>query len=122
MCVSSFAPTIVRPVPTVAAASARALASAACFALLTVSTAAAQSIVPAPHVEMQQVRVNRANWTLADRFSIANMRNLAFSTSVTPRWIGETDSMFYNWRDKRGGRASSSWCPQRAPSAPCSTM
>ncbi len=103
MCVSSIARTIVRPVPTVVAGSVRALATAASFALMAMSTAEAQSIVPAPHVEMQQVRVNRANWTLADRFSIANMRNLAFSTSVAPRWIGETDSMFYNWRDKRGG-------------------
>jgi dipeptidyl-peptidase 4 len=37
------------------------------------------------------------------RFSTANMRNLTFSTSVAPRWLGETDSMFYNWRDRNGG-------------------
>jgi dipeptidyl-peptidase 4 len=58
---------------------------------------------PAPQVEMQPVRVNRANWALAERFSTANMRNLTFSTSVAPRWLGETDSMFYNWRDRNGG-------------------
>ncbi len=64
---------------------------------------AAQQQAPAPQTQMQSVRVNRANWALADRFTSANMRNLAFSTSVSPRWIGETDSMFYNWRDKNGG-------------------
>lgn len=57
---------------------------------------------PMPQVEMQPVRVNRANWALAERFSTANMRNLTFSTSVAPRWIGETDSMFYQWRDRNG--------------------
>lgn len=58
--------------------------------------------MPAPQVEMQAVRVNQANWTLAERFSPANMRNLTYSTSVSPRWIGETDSLFYNWRDRDG--------------------
>ncbi len=80
----------------------------ASFALAVIGTLHSASPLaaqagPSPQVEMQAVRVNRANWTLADRFSTANMRNMAFSTSVAPRWLGETDSMFYNWRDRNGG-------------------
>ncbi len=81
--------------------SAALAAMCAAFALpVAESHAQPPSLLPPP---TQTVRVNRANWTLADRFSVANMRNLAFSTSVAPRWLGETDSMFYNWRDKNGG-------------------
>jgi dipeptidyl aminopeptidase/acylaminoacyl peptidase len=79
-----------------------ALAALCATAVVPVAESHAQppSLLPPP---TQTVRVNRANWTLADRFSVANMRNLAFSTSVAPRWLGESDSMFYNWRDKNGG-------------------
>ncbi len=80
---------------------ARGLLGGVLLAGAGVTPAFAQS-PSAPHVEMQPVRVNRANWTLADRFSTANMRNLAFSISVAPRWLGETDSLFYNWRDRNG--------------------
>jgi len=44
----------------------------------------------------------KANWGLFDRFSTASMRGAVFSTSITPRWIGETDSVFYDWRDHGG--------------------
>ena len=60
----------------------------------------AQSLVTAT----QQVRVNRANWTLADRYSPTALRSAVYSTSVQPRWIGETDSLWYNWRDRTGSR------------------
>ena len=50
----------------------------------------------------QTMIVNRANWALASRFSPENMRNLTGSVAVAPRWVGETDSMFYNWRDMKG--------------------
>ncbi len=59
-----------------------------------------------PGLRAQRVAVmppNRANWELAERFSTANMRNLTFSTAVAPRFFGETDSLFYNWRDRNGG-------------------
>jgi dipeptidyl-peptidase 4 len=56
-----------------------------------------------PRLEMQAVHVNQANWHLADRFSTENVRMMAFSTSVAPRWLGESDSLFYNWRDRNGG-------------------
>jgi dipeptidyl-peptidase 4 len=45
-----------------------------------------------------------ANWPLAERFSADAMRAVLFSQSVTPRWIAETDSMWYAWRDRSGTR------------------
>ncbi len=85
-------------------ARAAVMTAGACgaLALATFATPATAHTQPAPSVEMQPVRVNRANWALAERFGTANMRNLTFSTAVAPRWIGETDSMFYNWRDRNG--------------------
>ena len=44
----------------------------------------------------------KANWALFDKYSTANMRDVTYSTTVNPRWIGETDSVFYNWRDHTG--------------------
>ena len=46
----------------------------------------------------------KANWTLAERYSPTGLRTAIYSTSVQPRWLGETDSMFYNWRDSKGSR------------------
>jgi dipeptidyl aminopeptidase/acylaminoacyl peptidase len=51
-----------------------------------------------------QQRANTASWALADKFSDDAMRQLVFSTSVQPRWIGETDSLWYYWRDHKGAR------------------
>jgi dipeptidyl-peptidase-4 len=83
---------------------ARVLSTRIVATLVALATATALHAQqpPAPQVELQPVRINRANWALAERFSTANMRNLTFSTAVAPRWIGETDSMFYNWRDRNG--------------------
>ena len=44
----------------------------------------------------------KANWTLFNQFGTASLRNMTFSTTITPRWIGETDSLFYSWRDHSG--------------------
>src|SRR5205085_6228538 len=49
---------------------------------------------PTPH--------QKANWSLADRFNPASLRSVVLSTNVQPRWLGETDSLWYNWRDKTG--------------------
>lgn len=45
---------------------------------------------------------NNANWALANRFTTEALRSVVHSTSVTPRWIGEKDSLWYNWRDSKG--------------------
>src|SRR5688572_1647280 len=49
-----------------------------------------------------QPRENQANWALANRFTTEALRSVVYSTSVTPRWIGEKDSLWYNWRDSKG--------------------
>jgi dipeptidyl-peptidase 4 len=46
----------------------------------------------------------RANWMLAERYSQAGLRTAIYSTSVQPRWLGKSDTMFYNWRDSKGSR------------------
>ena len=46
----------------------------------------------------------RANWTLADRFNTVALRTIVLGTNVQPRWLGETDSLWYNWRDRAGSR------------------
>ena len=64
----------------------------------------ASAQLPTPQVEMQAVRVNAGNWLLAERFSSNAMRQAIYSAGVQPRWIGETDSLWYNYRDRNGSR------------------
>jgi dipeptidyl aminopeptidase/acylaminoacyl peptidase len=54
----------------------------------------------------QDNRVQRANWALAERFSEDRVRQVVFSTNVQPRFLGESDSLWYQWRDHKG---SSFW-------------
>ena len=78
----------------------RFMLTAAALATLVASASAQRPVDrDAP---TQMMTVNRANWALAARFSPDNMRNLTGSAAVAPRWVGETDSMFYNWRDMKG--------------------
>ncbi len=62
---------------------------------LTGSVGRAQALPPHPNGP-------KANWALYEKFSAANVRTMTFSTTITPRWVGETDSVFYNWRDHTG--------------------
>lgn len=55
-------------------------------------------------VTPSSARAPQANWQLAERFSQSNLRTVVSSQGVQPRFLGETDSMFYNWRDKAGTR------------------
>src|ERR1043166_7607625 len=66
------------------------------FLLASPAIAAAQS-APMTHA-------NRANWQLSDRFSTQALRSLVYTNALQPRWIGETDSMFYYWKDHTGSR------------------
>ncbi|MEX0907559.1 MAG: DPP IV N-terminal domain-containing protein [Gemmatimonadota bacterium] len=45
-----------------------------------------------------------ANWALAKKFDNDAMRGAIFSTSVNAEFINETDSAWYNWRDRNGAR------------------
>lgn len=46
--------------------------------------------------------VARANWELAGKFSPEALRRITYSTAVQPHWLGKTDSLWYNWRDRNG--------------------
>jgi len=50
----------------------------------------------------QETRVQRANWALAERFSEDRVRQVVFSTNVQTRFLGESDSLWYQWRDSKG--------------------
>ena len=56
----------------------------------------AQSAAPA--------RANTANWTLANRFSAAALRNITYTFGVQPRFLGKTDSAYYVFKDSKGVR------------------
>jgi hypothetical protein len=71
------------------------LISALAALAVTASSAYAQVLPPHPNAP-------KANWALYEKFSAANVRGMTFSTNITPRWIGETDSVFYSWRDRTG--------------------
>src|SRR3982751_5930694 len=49
-----------------------------------------------------QERVNRATWQLAEKFSPANLRSRLFTNSVNPHWLGQSDSLCYDWKDHNG--------------------
>jgi dipeptidyl-peptidase 4 len=90
------------PAPAPHASRLTALAAALVAAAIVVSPLEAQ--VRTPQVEMQAVPVNSANWLMAERFSATAMRQAIYTAGVQPRWIGETDSLWYNYRDRNGSR------------------
>ena len=61
--------------------------------LLTVTAAGAAA---------QQTHANKANWALANKFTPQALRPILYSSSVNPHWIGKTDSLWYNWKDRNG--------------------
>ena len=48
----------------------------------------------------------KANWELSEKFSAANLRSRVYTNAVNPRWIGQSDSLCYNWKDHTGSRFS----------------
>ena len=75
-----------------------AVRRAAMAAMLITSTASTV------YAQAPAERAPSANWTLANRFSSDALRPVLFTASVTPRWIVNTDSMWYNFRDVNGSR------------------
>lgn len=76
---------------------ARVLACAA-GALLAPIAAHAQNSAPSASA------TPRANWTLAERFGQNGLRTALYTSAPNPRWLGVSDSMFYNWKDHTGAR------------------
>src|SRR6185312_752912 len=77
-----------RPLASTAAAVAAAILAALPLAL--------------PLAAQQQPRVNQANWELAEKFSPQNLRSKIYSTTLTPHWLGQSDSLCYDWKDHTG--------------------
>ena len=48
--------------------------------------------------------VVKANWDLANKFGTQSLNRINYTTNLAARWIGKTDSMWYNWKDKDGTR------------------
>ena len=82
----------------------RATAVFATLLSLSLGSAGAQTASdPSRAAALPRSRAS-ANWTLAERFSPTSLRNVVGSTSLQARWLGRSDSMWYNWRDRNGSR------------------
>src|SRR5215212_7965157 len=44
----------------------------------------------------------KPNFRLANKYSKKNLDPLTYSTSVTPGWVGKTDTFWYSYRTKDG--------------------
>src|SRR5690349_851023 len=44
----------------------------------------------------------KANWDLAEKFSAVNLRSRVYTSAVNPRWLGQSDSLCYDWKDHTG--------------------
>jgi dipeptidyl-peptidase 4 len=56
----------------------------------------------AASVASAQDRPNRANWALADKFAATSLRPIVYSSAINPRWLGQSDSLCYNWKNHNG--------------------
>ena len=68
------------------------------------ATAAATVTLAFTALSAQQPReaVVKANWELANKFGTQALNRITYSTALQARWIGKTDSMWYNWKDRNG--------------------
>jgi dipeptidyl-peptidase-4 len=58
------------------------------------------ALIVSASIGAQQPAANKANWALANTFGdTATMRRISYTTSLTPNWINNGDSLWYNWRD-----------------------
>src|SRR5688572_10926670 len=55
-----------------------------------------------PPARAEGDRLTRANYRLANQFGKAHVRQFVYDTSVTPRWIGKTDTFWYSFRTSQG--------------------
>ena len=51
---------------------------------------------------LAQDHANKANWELAEKFSPTNLRSRVFTNAVNPHWLGQSDSLCYDWKDHNG--------------------
>ncbi len=71
-------------------------------------TAAAASCVSIAAIALSsrsaaaQDHANHANWELAEKFSSQNLRSRVYTSAVNPHWLGQSDSLCYDWKDHSG--------------------
>ena len=70
--------------------------------LIRAVAAAAIALSTAIPVGAQVPNSVKANWALAEKFRDDKIRPITYSTTVNARFIGESDSMWYNWRNRAG--------------------
>jgi dipeptidyl-peptidase-4 len=51
---------------------------------------------------LAQDHANKANWQLAEKFSPQSLRSRVYTSSVNPHWLGQSDSLCYDWKDHNG--------------------
>src|SRR5687767_1552289 len=66
-----------------------------------VRTATAAAWLVLPMVAAAQ-RPNNANWALSEKFSPDKLRPVVYTPTVNARFIGKSDSLWYNWKDRDG--------------------
>ncbi len=54
--------------------------------------------------QADESRTNKGNWALANRFSTGALRAITYTNGVQPRFLGQSDTMWYNWRDREGSK------------------
>jgi dipeptidyl-peptidase-4 len=59
-------------------------------------------VISLPSAALAQEHANKANWELAEKFSPQNLRSKLFTNAVNPRWLGQSDSLCYDWKDHSG--------------------
>lgn len=74
------------------------------LALLLATTLGAGSLSAQQTNQADEGRAPKANWALANRFSTAALRAITYTNGVQPRFLGQSDTMWYNWRDRNGSR------------------
>jgi dipeptidyl aminopeptidase/acylaminoacyl peptidase len=62
------------------------------------------ALVASPALPAQQAQGPPANFAQAERYSSSYLSQRTYSTSVEPRWIGETDRFWYSYRTAAGTR------------------
>ena len=64
---------------------------------------AAASLVALAAVPLTaQDHANKANWELAGKFAPTALRSRIYTNSVNPHWLGQSDSLCYDWKDHNG--------------------
>ena len=71
------------------------------LAALTILVLTAGGLGPAGLLA-QDRPAGRANYDLAQKFSLENVKKLVFDLNVVPEWIGATDAFWYRWTTSAG--------------------